>query len=125
MNPALASIPAPPPAQEPRPTRPNILTVQGCAGCNRPARVRVETVFGRIQKVNLRLKMTRIPGAFTTVQRHPRRAPVARKYPVFAKLCKSCRKLAQVTTAAPPELAEHYHAPEVGKVQPAVPVLVT
>lgn len=128
MNPALASIPVPPPAQEPRTTRPNILTVQGCSGCDRPACIRVKTPVG-IRKVRTRLKMTLIPNVFTTIQAHPRRAPVARKYSVFAKLCKSCRKTALTTTLTVTDLnwlgPTPFSADAVGKVLPAVPVLVT
>ncbi|HMG17626.1 MAG TPA: hypothetical protein VK573_02785 [Gemmatimonadales bacterium] len=94
--------------------RPNILTVQGCAGCSTPARQKMLVPAGwdekrgawgsRVRTVHLRLKMTRIPNVVSVEARHPRRGPVERQYPTYAKLCKRCRKTAQQTTESVPDL---------------------
>lgn len=89
MTPDVEATPTAPPVQ-----RPNILTVQGCAGCSRPARVKVQTPFG-VRTLHNRLKMTRIPGVVSVEARHPRSSPVERTYPTYAKLCKGCRRTAR------------------------------
>lgn len=88
MNPASIEV-----AESPVTTRPNILTVQGCSGCGRPKQQRVKTPFG-IRRIVNRLKMTRVPGVEAVEQLHPRHAPARRVFPVFAPLCKPCRKTA-------------------------------
>lgn len=71
----------------------SILTVQGCSGCRRPSVARIKTPFGT-RKIYNRLKMTRIPGMVDVL---PRQASgtVVRTRPVYAPLCKTCRKEAQ------------------------------
>lgn len=112
---AAATVPAPGPIPgAARPKRPNILSVQGCAGCGQPERVKVQTPHG-VRRWHNRLKLTVVPNVYATVQEHPRRAPVARQYPVFAKLCKGCRKTAQASAGM--DLSE-FEAPR--KVSDAV-----
>jgi hypothetical protein len=83
--------------------RPNILTVQGCAGCSAPARIKVTTQHG-VRTLHNRLKLTRIPNVVCVEARHPRSGPTERRYPAYAKLCKACRKTAKQTTETVPDL---------------------
>jgi len=94
--------------------RPNILTVQGCAGCSTPTRQKVLVPAGwdekrgawgsRVRTMRVRLKMTRIPNVVSVEARHPRSEPVERKYPAYAKLCKRCRTVALRATESVPDL---------------------
>lgn len=89
----MNAAPAPATVPDTSTQRPGILAVQGCSGCNRPRRVRVNTPVG-MRLVYTRLTMTRIPLVFAEEARHPRSAPVTRRYPVYAPLCKTCRQTA-------------------------------
>ena len=62
----------------------------------------------RTRTIHTRLKMTRVPGVEAVEQLHPRRAPRARIYPVFAKLCKTCRRTALSGKDSPavPQIAQ-------------------
>jgi len=73
--------------------RRNILSVQGCSGCGRPRKQRVQTPFG-MRSIFSRLKMTLIPGVEYVDRTHPRSGPKARRFPARAPLCKSCRQVA-------------------------------
>jgi hypothetical protein len=71
----------------------SITAVQGCSGCGRPQRHRVKTPHG-IRRVYNRLKMTLVPNVVGVQPPRGNQCPRPRKHPVYAPLCKSCRKTA-------------------------------